>query len=96
MVATALKSPVCKVCKIQYKSMEDFSKHMATNHGETDDMRITRMQDLLSFRSPGPTIVLSKSNDCTECGVIFNTGDELYKHIENHYSMIICLYKKDT
>ena len=88
---STLKYPVCEVCQIQYQSLLDLNKHMANFHNETDDGRMNRVKQLLlSSRSQGPTIVFSgikvRNYDCTECGVIFKTLEEQYRHNENQHN----------
>ena len=54
------KNPVCDLCDIKYRNMQDFNKDMANIHFETDSMRLDRLQmSLLSESNWISTIVPS-------------------------------------
>ena len=46
-VVKALKSPSCTSCNIKFENMERLNVHMRVKHQETDDLRISRLKQLM-------------------------------------------------
>ena len=87
----AMVTPVCDVCDVHYKNMQDLTVHMVKVHGETDSMRITRYENLLMaprYQEPKISFVSNmKSCDCTECGIVFKSGEDMTNHIEKYHNI---------
>ena len=97
MSVAAWKKPVCDLCDIKYQNMQDFNKHMANIHFETDSMRLDRLEMSLKSGSNQTSTILpsvdtlkvkeiknNKSTDCSECGIFFNTTEAHAPHIKKH------------
>ena len=77
----------CVVCSFKFKNMPDLNKHMAQVHCETDSMRIDRLtKSFEAMESKAQEFrnlkVNYKSFDCTECGVLFKSQNQLKSHID--------------
>ena len=91
MSVAALIKPVCDLCDVKYRNMQDLNKHMAYIHFETDNMRLNRLHTSLTSESnkkpksvPSVDTVTvndirnNKSTDCSECGIL-----TLRKHMQH-------------
>ena len=97
MSVAAWIKPVCDLCDVKYRNMQDLNKHMANIQFETDNMRLNRLHTSLTSESnkkpksvPSVDTVTvndirnNKSTDCSECGIFFNTTEAHAPHIKKH------------
>ena len=86
----ALAKPVCSSCKVEFQSMKSLDTHMKISHEESDIMRIERLkQTVQQVRKCEITSKIQKvevSLDCTECGILFITRDEMMNHNKTEHS----------
>ena len=78
----------CDTCNHQSKNMQDLNKHMAVMHKESDHMRIERLTQTFEADMKKTSVIsknYDKLYDCSECGDLFVTWDQLNKHIERHH-----------
>ena len=83
--------PVFPECKTNIQSMELLSIHMKNVHGETDHNRISRLTQTFTSESKresekGENFVQHKIPDCSECGIVFGTSDEMKTHNVKHHT----------
>ena len=88
-----MKSPQCPSCSIKFKNWQDLNTHMAFKHQETDSMRIERLTTMVdgvvnkSSEINGYKEAPGKLFDCSECGIIMGTSEEMNMHIKNKHSI---------
>ena len=79
----ALRIPLCTICNIKFENRMILDTHMKVKHNETQHLRIERLTEGVKKVRQGETSFNSldkKSYDCTECGLLFSTGEELNIH----------------
>ena len=79
----ALRIPLCSICNIKLENMKNLDTHMKIKHNETEIMRIERLTLAVKTVRQGENTFKNlnkKSSDCTECGLLFNTIEDLNNH----------------
>ena len=60
---TGMENPVCEMCGSNFMKMELLNIHMKTVHGETEDIRISRLTSTIdAFLSNGKISVVNLKN----------------------------------
>ena len=75
-----LKSPSCNLCNKVFQTLEVLNVHMKTVHKESDNDRIERLALTIGSALAQDSNLIKTSQDCTECGLIFNTSQEKKNH----------------
>ena len=68
--------------------MQDLNKHMTLVHQETDSIRIerlTRTFEAMERKTQESSVTNYKLYDCSECGDLFVSSDQLNSHIRKHH-----------
>ena len=93
MLNVALTHPVCNLCDVKMNSMEVFGTHMKNVHGETDDMRIKRLEHMFSLDYKQESSIKIVQIDqhtqdfsCTECGVKLDSREQQNSHNEEYHN----------
>ena len=92
--------PVCDVCNTKFKSIQVMNVHMKNIHSETDDLRIKRLENFIGMTLQQESIMkkvqVSKSFDCTECGLLFDTQGQQREHYEKNHIKQVIVIEPDT
>ena len=87
-----MKAPLFTICHNRYEKMEFLNLHMKTVNQETDSMRMDRLAKtvkkvIIDERKEVriDSTQISKSLDCSECGVMFKRNKDKNNHIKNDH-----------
>ena len=78
-----LNKPVCASCNIKFQNMKSLDVHMKVDHEESENTRIKRLTRTVEEVRKCEILQKIKSSDCTECGILFVTSQDLKTHIKN-------------
>ena len=83
----ALTNPKCDSCDTSFKSMKQLDVHMKKIHFESEDLRIKRLTKSVETVRQCEINSYNQNNlkfkDCSECGLIFTSKEDLKHHNKN-------------